>query len=197
MTCSRAQLLLQVYVDHRLGFARTRALERHLAHCANCRSAWMELEAMIADIHSLPTAPEPPWLTEAIMRRIAETTAQPQAELPGEGRLRRQRMLQPTLFRPSVRDVMLSSLLATAVMLSFTLFQPPLRSALLSSVNPLVSPLLSGLQAMLSPDAGIFGLLIWMLWILLGLFITLLLAGSEVRSLWRQRIRDWLSQDWR
>lgn len=197
MTCSRAHQLLQLYADHRLGFTRTRALERHLAHCADCRAAWMELESVVADLHSLPTVPEPPWLTDAIMRRIAETTAQPQKTLIDEGRQRRQPLPQSSLFRPSVRDVILSSLLATMAMLSFILFQPPLRTALLSNVNPLVSPLLSGLQALLSPDAGFFSLFVWMLWFLLGLFITFLLAGSEVRSLWRQRIRNWRSQDWR
>jgi hypothetical protein len=197
MTCSRTHHLLQLYIDQRLSLSRTRVLERHLARCADCRSALIELEAIAASMRNLPAVSEPSWLTDAIMRRIAETTAQPQIRLPDDGHLHRQRVLQPASFRPTMRDLVLSALLATAVTLTFILFQPPLRSALLSSVNPLVSPLLSGLQVLVSPDAGIIGWFVWMLWIVLGFCITLLLAGSEARSLWRQRIRHWLSQDWR
>jgi anti-sigma factor RsiW len=194
MTCSQAQYMLQLYIDQRLSLSRTRALERHLSHCSACRSEWMLLEDMIAGVQSLSTITEPTWLTEAIMARVAETTAQPPKELAVELQKPRQRARYRMPFRPSIQDVILSSALATIVVISFVLFQPGLRSALVNSANPLVGSALSGLQSLLSVDAGIMG---WLLWVLLGICITVLLAGSEVRSQWRQRIRDRLPEGWR
>jgi anti-sigma factor RsiW len=196
MTCSRAQHLLQLYLDHRLSLPRTRALERHLNRCTVCRSEWMLLEDMIAGIHSLNAVAEPAWLTEAIMARIAATTAQPPETLSVEACQPRQQTVQRTAFRPTMRDLILSSALATIVVISFVLFQPALRDALVNSVNPLVGPVLAGLQFLISPDAGIMGWFVWLLWVCLGICITLLLAGSEIRSHWRQRLRNWLPQDW-
>ncbi|HEY7347710.1 MAG TPA: zf-HC2 domain-containing protein [Ktedonobacterales bacterium] len=197
MICSRAQRLLQLYIDHRLSLSHTRALERHLAHCAACRFEWTQLEDLLADIHSLSNITEPAWLTEAIMARIAETTAQAPEKLPAETRKLRQRASHRAGFRPTMQDLILSSMLATIVVISFVLFQPVLRNGLVKSVNPLVGPVLAGLQFLISPDAGIMGLFVWLLWILLGVCITLVLAGSEVRSHWRQRIRNRLPQGWR
>ncbi len=197
MTCSRAQRLLQLYIDHQLGLTQTRALERHLADCADCRAEWMLLEDMVAGIHSLNHVTEPAWLTDAIMARVAATTAQPPAELAVEPYLLRQRAIQRGPFRLTIQDLALSSLLATIVVIGFVLFQPDLRDALVKSVNPLLGAGLEGLQSLVSPNAGIMGLLGWLLWVALGIGITLFLAGSEVRSQWRQRIRGWLPSDWR
>ncbi|HEU5370310.1 MAG TPA: zf-HC2 domain-containing protein [Ktedonobacterales bacterium] len=197
MTCSRAQHLLQLYIDHRLSLAHTRALERHLLHCSTCRAEWMLLEDVLAGIHSLNNIVEPAWLTESIMARVAEMTAQPPAEQSIETRRLRQRTSQRTPFRLTVQDVILSSLLATVVVISFALVQPGLRDMLVKSVNSLLGTVLAGLQFLISPNAGIMGLFVWMLWVFLGICITLVLAGSEVRSHWRQRIRGWLPQGWR
>jgi predicted anti-sigma-YlaC factor YlaD len=197
MNCSRAQHLLQLYLDRQLSLAQTRTLERHLVHCATCRSEWMLLEDMLAEVHSLNNIAEPAWLTEAILARIAETTAQPPEELGIEPRKARQRHAHRTPFRLTVQDLILSSLLATIAVIGFALFQPGLRETLVKSVNPLLGVILADLQFLMSPNAGIMGLLVWLLWVLLGISITLVLAGSEVRSYWRQRIRNWLPQDWR
>ncbi len=197
MTCSRAQRLLQLYLDQRLSLPRMRALERHLTHCATCRAEWMLLEDILAGIHSLHNIADPPWLTEAIMARVAETTARPPEEPDIELPKLRQPPSHRTPFRPTMQDLILSSMLATIVVISFVLFQPELRNILVNSVNPLLGPVLAGLQVLISPNAGIIGLLVWLLWICLGIGITLILAGSEVRSHWRQRIRERLPQDWR
>ena len=197
MTCSRAQQMLQLYIDHRLGFSQTRALERHLATCANCRAEWMLLEDIDVGIHSLSSVVEPAWLTDAIMTRVAATTAQPLEELALEARKLRQRAIQRTPFHLTIQDLALSSILATIVVIGFVLFQPGLRDALAKSVNPLLSAILEGGQFLISPNAGIFGLIVWLLWVALGVSITLFLAGSEVRSHWRQRIRGWLPEGWR
>ncbi len=197
MTCSRAQRLLQLYIDQRLSLPRTRALERHLAHCAACRAEWMLLEDVLAGVHSLNNITEPSWLTQAIMARVAEITVQPPEESAADLPQRRQPAAQRAPFRLTLQDLILASTLATIVVISFVLFQPGLRDALVSSVNPLVAEVLARLQFLISPNAGVMGLLVWLLWVGLGIAITLVLAGSEVRSQWRQRIRDWLPQDWR
>jgi hypothetical protein len=197
MNCSRAQHLLQLYLDRQLSLRQTRALERHVAHCATCRTEWILLEDILVEVHSLNTIAEPAWLTDAIMTRVAETTAQPPAELAIEPRKARQRSLQRPPFRLTVQDVVLSSLLATIAVICFALFQPGLRDTLAKSVNPLLGMVLADLQFLISPNAGILGMLAWLLWVLLGISITCFLAGSEVRSHWRQRIRNWLAQDWR
>lgn len=197
MNCSRAQHLLQLYIDGQLSLRQTRTLERHLLHCRACRSEWMLLEDIVAGVHSLSHVTEPSWLTESIMARVAETTAQPPAELAIEPPRPRQRAAQRAPFRLTLQDLILSSLLATLVVIVFTMFQPGLRDTVAKSVNPLLGIVLSDLQFLISPNAGILGLVAWLLWVGLGITITLVLAGSEVRSQWRQRIRGWLPQDWR
>ena len=168
MTCSRAQHLLQLYIDHQLSISQTRALERHLTRCATCRSEWMLLEDMVADIHSLNHIAEPLWLTESIMARVAATTA-PQPEEPAiEPRRQRQRVTQRTPFRLTFQDLVLSSLLATLVMAGFVVFQPVLRDALVRTVNPLVGTALEGLQFLIAPNAGPLSLFVWLLWGLLA-----------------------------
>jgi anti-sigma factor RsiW len=197
MMCSRAQQLLQLYIDHRLGFTQTRALERHLTRCDTCRAEWMLLEDIGNGIHSLNNVTEPVWLTDAIMARVAASTAQPLEELPLEARKLRQHSIQRASFHVTIQDLALSSLLATVVVIGFVLFQPGLREALAQSVNPLLSTVLEGVQFLISSNAGIMSLLVWLLWVALGISITVFLAGSEVRSHWRQRIRGWLPDGWR
>ncbi len=197
MNCSRAQHLLQLYMDGQLNLRQMRILERHLAHCAACRAEWMLLEDVVAEVHSLSHVTEPSWLTERIMTRVAETTAQPPTELAIESPRMRQRTPQRTPFRLTIQDLILSSLLATIVVVGFAIFQPGLRDALGKSVNPLLGTVLADLQFLISPNAGILGLVAWLLWVGLGIIITLVLAGSEVRSQWRQRIRGWLPEGWR
>ncbi len=198
MTCARAQDLMQLYIDKRLSLGRTRALERHLAHCQNCRAELMLLEDVSEGIHSLAHISEPVWLTDAVMSRIAATTAaQPLGETPTQPSGQRQRVARTVPFRLSGKDLALSFLLATLALLSFMLAVPVLRTALGTLVNPLAAVLLNGLLILFSPDAGVLGLVAWALWIVLGIGITLLVAGSEIRSLWRQRIRAWLPDAWR
>ncbi len=197
MNCSRAQHLLQLYIDGQLNLRQTRTLERHLLHCETCRSEWMLLEDVVAEVHSLSHVIEPSWLTESIMARVAETTAQPPPELATEPPRPRQQAWQRAPFRLTLQDLVLSSLLATLVVIGFTVFQPGLRDSLAKSMNPLMGTVLADLLFLISPNAGLWGLVAWLLWVGLGITITLVLAGSEVRSQWRQRIRGWLPQGWR
>lgn len=196
ITCARAQRHLQLYLDGRLSLLSTRALERHLATCPACRAELVALEEVIAQLHSLGQITEPAWLGQAIMQRIASATVQPPRELPAGVPESARQMTGSPFSRLTRRDVLLAFALATLVMVSFVLLQPALRDALLVDTNPLVAPLLQTFQALFSMHGGVLALMGWGLSILLGIWITLALAGSEIRAFWRQRLRERLPQHW-
>jgi anti-sigma factor RsiW len=196
--CSQAQEWMQLYLDHRLSLARIRALEHHMERCKQCRAEWMLLEDVAAGIYSLEHIIEPSGLTDAIMARIAAATAQPPEETSAALQRQKQRPLRAAPFHLAARDVILSTILATLVVLSFVLAQPTLRDALGVQVNPAIAAGLSVFQALFSSNNGLVPFWLgWALWVALGVGITLFVAGSEIRSLWRQRIRERLPQTWR
>ena len=198
MTCSRAQEWMQLYLDNRLSLSRIRTLEHHMERCEQCRAEWMLLEDVVAGIHSLEHVIEPAGLTEVVMARIAAATAQPPLEPSAALQWQKQRPLRAAPFHLAARDIILSTILATLLVLSFVLAQPALRDTLSTLVNPAIAAGLSVFQALFSPNDGIVPLwLVWALWVILGISITLFVAGSEIRSLWRQRIRERLPQTWR
>jgi anti-sigma factor RsiW len=197
-TCTQAQEWMQLYLDHRLSLARIRALERHMEGCKQCRAEWMLLEDVVAGVHSLGHIVEPAGLTDAVMARIAAATAQPPVETPTAFQRPKQRPLRAAPFHLAARDVILSTILATLVVLTFVLAQPTLRNAVGTQVNPAIAAGLSLFQALFSPNDGLVPFWLgWALWVALGIAITLFVAGSEIRSLWRQRIRERLPQPWR
>ncbi len=197
-TCTQAQEWMQLYLDHRLSLARIRALERHMEDCKQCHAEWMLLEDVVAGVHSLEHIVEPAGLTDAVMARIAAATAQPPVETLAAPQRQKQRPLRPAPFHLAARDVILSTILATLVVLTFVLAQPTLRDAVGTQVNPAIAAGLSLFQTLFSPNDGLVPFWLgWALWVALGIAITLFVAGSEIRSLWRQRIRERLPQPWR
>jgi anti-sigma factor RsiW len=195
MTCARTQQLLQLYLDGRLTLSRARALERHLAACPLCRAELAALEEVVTAVQSLGHVTEPAWLGEAIMQRVASATAQPPRDLPAGVQENLGQMLGSPFSRLTRRDVFLAFALATLVMSGFILLSPALRSALLNDTNPMVAPLLQTLQTLFSLHGGVVILMGWGLGIALGIWITLVLAGNEIRTFWRQRQRERLPQN--
>jgi hypothetical protein len=130
------------------------------------------------------------------MQRIASATAQPPRELPAWAQEHANWTPRSLFSRLTRRDVLLAFALATLVMMSFILLQPGLRSDLLADTNPLLSPLLHTLQMVFSLHGGVVVLMGWGLGVALGVWITLLLAGSELRTFWRRRVRERLPQHW-
>lgn len=59
MNCSVAQQLLQLYLDHELEPVEARALEDHVAQCAECRGQFLHLERSLLTLESLPRARVP------------------------------------------------------------------------------------------------------------------------------------------
>ena len=196
-TCSQAQEWMQLYLDNRLSLTRIRALERHMERCEHCRAEWILLEDVAAGIHSLDHIMEPAGLTDAVMARIAAATAQP-PERAAALQWQKQRPLRAAPFHLAARDVFLSTILATLAVISFVLAQPPLRDALGTLANPAIAAGLGIFQTVFSSNDGLIPFwLVWALSVALGIGITLFVAGSEVRSLWRQHIRERLPQAWR
>jgi hypothetical protein len=98
-------------------------------------------------------------------------------------------------FRPSLRELLTAILLATIVTSGISLGEPSLRAALpianghdgLSLVAMNILSFLSGI------NSGTLLLLFWIVGTLLGVWITLALAGAEMRSQWFQAMIDRLS----
>jgi anti-sigma-K factor RskA len=73
MTCGAVEARLDDYVDGTLGTRERAALEAHLASCAACRAALVEVRGLVANARALPRRIEPPReLWTGIAARITE-----------------------------------------------------------------------------------------------------------------------------
>lgn len=175
MRCSRAVQQLQLYIDQQLSLQQLRALEAHLSTCETCLREYRFLEDVTNTLHGIPPIVEPANLTDTIMQRVA------MSELHKE-----EQKYQP--LRPSSAEMFLVLVLATVATLFLIIAQPKLRDSL---------PLANGLTAFslllsnvlhLFVSLGSFGL--WVVGTLLGVCITLMVAGNEMRSLWFKAMMD-------
>ncbi len=173
MRCKEAAHQLQLYLDNRLTIEQARALEAHLANCATCLEELAILEEITQNLHNLKVVAEPEDLNEQIMRRVAMTPAR-----PGTTKF--------SLLRPSLPEILVAALLATIATLGSILQQPALR-ALLPFANghdPLSLAFMNFLHLLTTVDSSTLILLFWIIGTVLGIFITLVLAGNEMRSQW-------------
>jgi len=186
MRCSRAIHLLQFYIDQRLPLEQMRALENHLSDCAACRHELILLEAIDHALTNLESVKEPPDLTANIMRRVALTTKR----VAEQARSRK----EPTfvLLRPSLPELVAVVVLAT--MTTFGIFiQQPAFSSLISLAtghDGISLALLDGWKLLLSLNSNTLMLFFWVIGTALGVWITLILAGSEMRNMWLKAMMD-------
>ena len=172
LKCSRVSGLLQLYVDQRLNTQWEGRLEAHLAGCANCRHDLAVLEAIcLASTQDAPIV-EPPDLTARILGRVS---------------LYEQHRERPQVVGLGISwaDGLRAGLLASATTLFFILLSPALRPALgmqIARTFPTIVKLL------LAPGPGSIAWLAWLVWITVGVTLTLWLAGSEVRAVWRRSV---------
>ncbi|HLI71477.1 MAG TPA: zf-HC2 domain-containing protein [Ktedonobacteraceae bacterium] len=177
MRCTKATYQLQLYIDRRLTLRQTRVLEAHIASCASCRAELDFLEEVAHGLNTFKVVPEPADMHEQIMRKVALTTTH--TRLPSE-------VAHFKLFRPSLTEILAAALLATIATLVTLLQQPSIR-ALLPIANghdPLSLFYIRVVHMLTSIDTNT---LIWGVWIvgtLLGVCITLMVAGSEMRTQW-------------
>jgi predicted anti-sigma-YlaC factor YlaD len=168
MHCSKAATQLQLYLDHQLTLNQIRALETHLSACLTCRQELLLLEKINSVLQDIEPIVEPPDLTRNIMRRVALSP-------------RKRCEYTYGLFHPSLFEIVTVVVLATITTLGIILAQPSLRSILLSA-NQTASIATSHLLGSVSSST-----LTWIFWVigtLLGVGITLVLAGKEIRSSW-------------
>lgn len=176
MRCSDAIQQLQLYLDHQLTLDQARPLEVHLSSCSACQTELLLLKEITSALQNMPSVAEPADLTTTIMQRVALT---PQR--------RKERLY--SLLRPSPLEILVVIFLATLTTLGVILEQPPLRAVL---------PLADGYEAisqtfmhlLTSLGSGTFTLALWVVGTFLGICITLVLAGDEMRAAWWKAMID-------
>ena len=182
MRCSQAMQQLQLYVDAQLAEEKIRPLEVHLTGCAECRSELAVMEEIAAALESTESVMEPPDLTRNIMQRVALDVQQREHE-----KLSREVYIP---LRPSLKEILAAVGLATITMLCILLGQPTLRANLpfANVLNHFSQIIVSTLKLLASTNSGTLNAAFWILGTLLGVCITLALAGNEVREEWFKAI---------
>jgi hypothetical protein len=179
MHCSKAVQQLQFYVDKQLTLEQMRALELHISTCATCQNELFLLEQIEQALRGIEPVAEPADLTANIMRRVA---------------LSPQRREKPAfvLFRPSFTELLAAVLLATFTTLGVILAQPSLRAALpIANGHDILSLLfLNVLHTLVTVDSQALMLSFWIVGTVLGVWITLALAGNEMRTEWFKAVMD-------
>jgi anti-sigma factor (TIGR02949 family) len=173
MRCKEATRQLQLYLDNRLTIDQARALEAHIATCAACLADLKTLEEVIFDLQSCKIVAEPDDLNAQIMSRIALAAAQ-----------RNSSSSRFSLWRPTLVEILVAAILATIATLGTILQQPSIR-ALLPVANGhdvLSRAFISSLHTLMTIDSNTLILALWIVGTILGVCITLVLAGSEMRS---------------
>ena len=184
MYCFKATRLLQLYLDKQLSHDQMRSLETHLFSCPACRQELRLLEEIASALKEEEQVYEPADFTSAVMWRIAQS----------EQEKRRTLLAQPhaTPFRPSLRELLCAILLATIATCGLILGQPSLRAALpITHEHDVLSLVLMNIwNSLLSINSDALLLFLWIVGTVLGVSITLALAGAEMRSQWFQAMID-------
>ena len=99
-----------------------------------------------------------------------------------------------SLLRPSLPEILIAVFLATVATLVSILQQPTLRSVLpiANGHDSLSLAFIRTLHLLTSIDMGTLMLALWIIGTFLGICITLLLAGNEVRSQWFRAMMEHL-----
>ncbi|HEX9130753.1 MAG TPA: zf-HC2 domain-containing protein [Ktedonobacteraceae bacterium] len=173
MRCKEATKQLQLYLDNRLTIDQTRALEAHVANCAACLKELTILEEVIYNLQTFKVIAEPGDLNAQIMRRVA--IASSKRNMPAS---------RFSLWRPTLLEILVVVILATIATLGTILQQPSIR-ALLPIANghdALSLAFMHSLHVLMTIDSNTLILAFWIVGTILGICITLVLAGSEMRS---------------
>lgn len=187
MHCSKAANYIQLYIDKRLPIAKLRVLEVHLSECSACRQYLHYMETIEQSFSSLDQVIEPENLTHNIMHRVA--LSERQAELA-----RQEAQIDANFvpLRPSFSEILVVLFLATFVTISFFLGQPTLRASLpiANGHDELSLLLINSWNSLLNLNDSTLMLIFWVGGTILGIWITLLVAGSEMRTIWFKAVQD-------
>jgi hypothetical protein len=172
MNCKQAQQDLQLYVDGRLHQRRFSLVEAHLDMCLDCQHTLALYEIMRAALQDPALEREPSNLTALIMARIA------MAE-------QRKVMQSAHPFAWRWGDAVLAALLGTASTALFLLINPTVRTSAFLTIGHNF-PMLATLTQAEGP--GSIPWIAWLIWITVGVGLTLWLAGPEMRAAWRHSL---------
>jgi hypothetical protein len=175
MRCKEASRQLQLYLDDRLAIEQVRALEAHLASCNTCLEELAIFEKIVNDLETFNVVAEPDDLNEKIMRRVAMAASQSNMSSS-----------RFSLWRPSLLEILLAATLATIATIGTILQQPSIRSLLpfANGHDGLSLDFLNLLHTLMTADSTTLILALWIAGTFLGICITLILAGSEMRTQW-------------
>ncbi len=176
MRCSDAIQQLQLYLDHQLTLNQVRTLESHLSGCSACQKELLVLEEITSTLQNFPAIAEPANLTTTIMQRVALTPQRKKERLYAQ-------------LRPSLLEILVVIFLATLTTLGVILEQPPLRVGLpFAEGYETISQ--TFIHLLTSFGSGPFTLALWVVGTILGICITLVLAGDEMRAEWWKAMMD-------
>ncbi len=180
MHCSKASRLLQLYIDKRLPLHTLRSLEVHVSTCQACRQEIRMLEEIEQAFQSMDVVAEPDDLVVNVMQRIS--ISEQRKKLVLEQQLVEEKM------RPSLREMVYAFLLSTFAMLGILL--PAFHTVLpVANGHDTLSVIWTNFWNMLlSINSSTLLLGFWIFGTMLGVWITLVLAGAEMRSQWYRAV---------
>jgi anti-sigma factor RsiW len=169
-------------MDRQLTLEQIRVLEAHVYACPACRGELFLLEEIGRSLRTMRQVAEPADLTINIMRRVA---------LSPRG------VEQPfVLFRPSISEILAAIALATVAMLGIALDQPVVRAAVWPATDghsSLALFFVSFWNVLGSTNNEALMLGLWVIGALLGVWITLAVAGADMRNVWFRAVVNRLS----
>jgi hypothetical protein len=201
MHCVQATKKIHLYIDNRLSLNEVRSLEAHLASCSSCCQELMVLEEVSGALVGSASVMEPADLTANVMRRVA-LDVEAREQRAREEQVRRQQTARQeillfaqqsfALFRLSLQELLVVLLLASVTTLGIILTLPAVRSTLpfTSGNAPISRAIFSVIHVLSSMNSGTLTWMFWILGTLIGVSITLALAGNEMRSSWLKAMTD-------
>ena len=185
MRCAKAAYQLQLYIDQQLTLEQVRDLENHLADCGRCREELFLLQEVTQSIQSMEMIAEPADLTITIMRRVATVTRQKEHAMNAAN---------TAPLRPSLSEILIVVLLATISTLGVIMGIPTLRNALPigNGHDALSMVFINFMSSLMAVNADTLSLVFWIMGTILGIWITLVVAGQEMRNQWFKAVMDHL-----
>lgn len=180
MRCSKVVQQLQLYLDHQLSIDQVRELEAHLSTCPTCQEELFLLEEVVDALRTVKPVVEPAHLTTHIMLRVAMLPQRKKEE-------RSYRLLHISLV-----ESLLAIMLATFTTLVVIIGQPHLRNSLpfANEHATLFLALMNNLHQLFSNSNETTLLILWIVGTILGVWITWMAAGSEMRATWSKAMLD-------
>lgn len=183
MRCTKAAWQLQLYLDQQLSLAEIRALEAHLSTCPACRAELYALEEVTRTLSTMEQVIEPADLATNIMQRVALDVQKKEQKV-------HEAPFVP--FRPSLQELLAVVLLATVSTFGLILTQPALRTMLpVANGHDAISLFfIDFMQNLTGMNSVALTLLLWIIGTVIGVWITLALAGDEMRAEWYKAVLD-------